>query len=317
MTLPQNYKNAAESNFQLLRQRLIIDILDGDTVLGKYQFSDDKEIAVSMPYLNGMVICEIATSFGLPLIYPSGGGGLSRWQYFDQLLEHCAKKNSISNLMFYLLDKQKFISKLSYHSPDEIEVAYNHIVKTVLEAINGILYFGGHELTKIGDRFVVRELNNDLKIQAPNIVKTHVDLEYIKSIYEGAMEDINRGRFDSAITKSRTLLEETFCHVIEQQGESPCDVGDIGKLYTQVKNLYNMHTSPDTDKRINKLLSGLEKIVQAIAELRNNEGDAHGHGSTRKKVKDYHTRLIVNSAVTMADFILAVAEARDSLKKET
>lgn len=47
MTLPQNYKNATESSFQLLRQRLIIDILDGDTVLGKNKFLDDKKIDIS------------------------------------------------------------------------------------------------------------------------------------------------------------------------------------------------------------------------------------------------------------------------------
>jgi hypothetical protein len=55
------------------------------------------------------------------------------------------------------------------------------------------------------------------------------------------------------------------------------------------------------------LLSGLEKIVSAITELRNNESDAHGHGISRKRIDDYHARLVVNSAMTMADFILSVA----------
>lgn len=317
MTLPQNYKNAIESNFQLLRQKSIIEILDGDRSFGEYEFKDGTTIYLSMPYLKSARIFEISEKFGVPETYFAESECHSRWQYFGKIIEYCYQNGYTSDLLEYLFDKPRFVEKLSYHSPDEIEAAYNHIVKTVLDAINGILYFGGHELIRIEDMFVVRELNNELKIQAPNIAKTHVDLEYIKSIYERAMEDIQRGHFDSAITKSRTLLEETFCHVIRKQGESPCDTGDINKLYTKVKDLYNMHASPDTDKRINKLLSGLEKIVHAIAELRNNEGDAHGHGSTRKKVKDYHTRLIVNSAVTMADFILAVAEARDSLKKET
>lgn len=88
--------------------------------------------------------------------------------------------------MFSLIDEQKFISKLRDHSSDEIEAAYNHIVKTVLDAINGIL-----------------------KIQVPNIDKPCINLECIKNISDRAME------------------EENFCHVIEQQGESPCDISGI------------------------------------------------------------------------------------------
>ena len=74
------------------------------------------------------------------------------------------------------------------------------------------------------------------------------------------MEDISQGNYDSAITKSRTLLEEVFCYAIERKGESPSESGDIRKLYNQVKLLNNMHQNKDMDKRINGLLSGLEKI---------------------------------------------------------
>lgn len=72
-----------------------------------------------------------------------------------------------------------------------------------------------------------------------------------------------------------------------------------------------MHGNPDTDRRINILLSGLEKIVTAVAELRNNESDAHGHGLARQKIQGYHARLLVNSATTMADFILSVANDKN------
>lgn len=82
--------------------------------------------------------------------------------------------------------------------------------------------------------------------------------------------------------------------------------GDIGKLYGQVKDLYNMHADKNLDKRINMLLSGLEKIISSIAEMRNKESDAHGVGNKRIGISDYHTRLFVNASVAMADFILSV-----------
>ena len=48
------------------------------------------------------------------------------------------------------------------------------------------------------------------------------------------------------------------------------------KLFKQVRELYNMHTDKDTDRRINTLLSGLNSIVSAISEMCNKDSDAHG-----------------------------------------
>jgi hypothetical protein len=50
----------------------------------------------------------------------------------------------------------------------------------------------------------------------------------------------------------------------------------------------------------------LEKIVSSIAEMRNNNSDAHGVGSQRISISEHHARLLVNSAMTMAEFILSV-----------
>ena len=126
------------------------------------------------------------------------------------------------------------------------------------------------------------------------------------------MKNVTEGCFDSAITKSRTLLEEVFCYVIEKKGEVPFESGEIGKLYSQVKSLYNIHQNKDMDKRINGLLSGLEKIPNAIAEMRNKGSDSHGGGIKRINIAEHHARLFVNGAMTMADFVLAVSEKHSS-----
>ena len=105
-------------------------------------------------------------------------------------------------------------------------------------------------------------------------------------------------------------MEEVFCYVIEKKNETPVDNGDIGKLYNQVKQLYNMHQSKELDKRINGLLSGLEKILNAISEMRNKDSDSHGVGARRISISEHHARLFVNSAMTMADFILAVGDKK-------
>ena len=69
-----------------------------------------------------------------------------------------------------------------------------------------------------------------------------------------------------------------------------------------------MHQNKDMDKRINGLLSGLEKILSAIAEMRNIGSDSHGVGTKRIPIAEHHARLFVNSAMTMADFVLSVSE---------
>lgn len=201
----------------------------------------------------------------------------------------------------------QFSKVLNGHGATEIKEAHQTIVSNIIEQINGLLFFGGNELVIIGQNFVIHPITgNKIEIIAPKI-KT-IDREYIKSISSRAMRDIEQNDFDSAITKSRTLLEETFCYVIEKKNETPSDSGDISKLFKQVKTLYNMHTDTNTDRRINTLLSGLNSIVSAVAEMRNKDSDAHGVGAARIPIKEHHARLFVNSSMAMADFILSVQQ---------
>ena len=154
---------------------------------------------------------------------------------------------------------------------------------------------------------IINQETADVRIETPAIVC--VNRDYIRDISARAIRDVDHGEYDSAITKARTLLEEVFCFVIEKKGNTPSEKGDINKLYSQVKELYNMHVEPDMDKRINKLLSGLEKIINAIAEMRNKNSDAHGVGLRRINIAEYHARLFVNASMTIADFILSVGNA--------
>lgn len=292
--------------FNLLRSKEIIAILDGDTKYGDYEFEDCTTVKIAMPYLSGSDLCDLSTLFGLPVTYSWNGGALSRWQYLDNLLEYCIKNNKCSSLLAYMFSLTQFSKVLNGHGATEIKEAHQTIVSNIIEQINGLLFFGGNELVIIGQNFVIQPIGNKIEIVAPTI-KT-IDREYIKSISSRAMRDIEQNDFDSAITKSRTLLEETFCYVIEKKNETPSDSGDISKLFKQVKTLYNMHTDTNTDRRINTLLSGLNSIVSAVAEMRNKDSDAHGVGAARIPIKEHHARLFVNSSMAMADFILSVQQ---------
>lgn len=291
------------NNYNLLRSKDIIAILDGD-----FQIEEVDGIRIAMPYLSGPMLCELSQKFGYYQEYYWGNSSkpnLSRWQYMDNILEYVIKENKTSQLLSYMMEKERFSDSLrNLNNVNDIEKMYKYIIKKVIDQINSILYFGGHELAIINNQYIIKNIDEKINIDVPNI--NIVDRDYIKDLSERAMKDIDEGNLDSAITKSRTILEETFCYAIEIKGEEPSDSGDIGKLYKQVKDLYNMHANKDMDKRVNKLLSGLENIVQSIAEMRNNGSDSHGLGNKRVNISDYHARLAVNSSTTMAEFILSV-----------
>lgn len=297
--------NKTQNPFRLLMNKAIYAILDGDTKFEDYEFSDDcSTIKISMPYLSGPDLCELSTLFGLPMTYTWNGVNLSRWQYLDNLFEHCIKTERCSDLLAYLFGKQQFSNMLSGHEADVIDTAYKSFVQAIIGKINGTLYFGGNELVAIGNQFFVRRIGAKVEVQAPKI--KNIDREYIRSISSRSLEDVEQKNYDSAITKSRTLLEEVFCYVIEKKNETPSTSGNMNVLYKQVKDLYNMHGDANTDRRINSLVSGLEKIVSAISEMRNKDSDAHGVGANRIAIDEHHARLFVNTAIAMADFILSV-----------
>ena len=291
-------------NYDLLRSKDIIAILDGDS-----QIEEIDGIRIAMPYLSGPMLCELSQKFGCYQEYYWGNSSkpnLSRWQYMDNILKYVIKENKVSQLLSYMMEKERFSDSLrKLNTVSDIEKMYKYIIQKVIDQINSILYFGGHELVIINNQFIVKNIDEKINIDIPSI--NVVNRDYIKDLSERAMKDIDEGNLDSAITKSRTILEETFCYAIEIKGEEPSDNGDIGKLYKQVKDLYSMHTNKDMDKRVNKLLSGLENIVQSIAEMRNNGSDSHGLGSKRVNILDYHARLAVNSSTTMAEFILSLS----------
>ena len=295
-----------DSPYELLRTKEIFAILDGDTKYGKYEFNDGTELRIMMPYLSGPDLCRLSTLFVVSITYSWVGANLSRWQYLDNLMLHCIEENRCSDLLAYLFDKKQFSKMLSGHEADDINAAYDHITKSIIQEINRVLSFGGNKLAIVGKQFIVKPIGSTVRVEVPKI-KT-IDREYIKSISARALDDIEQKNYDSAITKSRTLLEETFCYVIELKSETPSDSGDIAKLYKQVRTLYNMHTDANIDRRINTLLSGLNSIVSAIAEMRNKDSDAHGVGANRISIDEHHARLFINSAMTMADFIISVQQ---------
>lgn len=288
---------ALEANWQHLKDKRIYKILDGDETLE----IDDEGNAIKMPYKSGPELVEILHVFGQPTAYDSR----SRWQYMEELIDHCIRTDHVSEMLAHFFDIRSFCKELGTLTADEMDEEHRRIVTAALGAINGSLRFSDHKLKKVGSSYVVVSIEASIDMGTP-LLKS-IDNDYIRGLAQRMHDDIANKEYDSALTKARTLLEETFCHVIQLKGEKPSDSGDIQTLFKQVKTLYNMHADKSIDRRINDLITGLNKTVNSIAAMRNKQGDAHGVGASRVRIFDYHARLVVNSATNVAEFILAVA----------
>ena len=151
-----------------------------------------------------------------------------------------------------------------------------------------------------------REQNFELSL---NAIKSSNQKYIIKKLQE-AKQDLINGKNDSLITKSRTIIEEALIYAIEKKGETPSTKGDITELYKQVKTLYKMNNDKAIDKRVNELLSGLNKIVDAISAMRNEYSDSHGVGKRRIEVDEHTARLILNSSLVFSEYIIDIANRR-------
>lgn len=288
------------ASMELLKQRSIIDILIGDKEMNV------KDEQVTLPYLNGPNLCDISTRFGLNETYSWNGGGKSRWVYMDDLMEYLALENRISDLLIYLFSLQRFEGHITGKNAEEIKDKHRSIIDATIKNINNILIFSGHEMRKVNAQYklVTKDSIHIVQEEIPEII----DLPYVISLKERTKEDLINGNFDSVITKCRTLLEEVLIFILEDSKLEITAKGNINKLHSEVKKLLNLNQNNEYDKRINSLLSGVEKIIQAIVEMRNTNSDAHGVGSKRVKVGKREAELIVNSTMTISTYLLQIYE---------
>lgn len=291
------------ASFGLLKVRDIIDILDGDIVFGNIVI-DNNEIKISLPYLTKSDICSVAIAFGYDHLDDYHMSGISRWCVFQYLLNCCEDDKRIDELVLYLFSLDKFRKKLFNIEQNRVEEIRKKCINAAIVGINKILYFSRAKLVCEGNNLYIYDLDAEVVVECPKIKV--LSTEYINEIRNKALKDFDNKDYDGVVTKSRTLIEEVLIKMIEYQKIEPPTSGKINDLYKIIKENYNLKQSPQLDPRINDLLSGINKIISSISEMRNVNSDSHGAGSRRIKISEHHTRLILNSAITCAEFFVSV-----------
>lgn len=258
-----------------------------------------------MPYMSGPDLCELCTQFGLPMTYTWGGQNMSRWMYMDKLLGYLNKQDRVHELLAYLFTLGRFKELNSLGDIDKVTETYRGLVQCALNSINAALLVAKKELRLVNNRYVLAGIGERVVINTPKV--NVVTQQYIRDLPNRIKEDLANKDYDSVITKSRTLLEEVLIYIIEKLTmERYKSKGDLVKIYQEATGLLNMRQRSEWDTRVNELLGGLHKMVNAISSMRNINSDAHGAGSGRIEIKEREALLAAQSAMMLAEYWLSV-----------
>jgi hypothetical protein len=123
------------------------------------------------------------------------------------------------------------------------------------------------------------------------------------------------GDLDGAVTAARTLLESTCKYILEglEAGYDP--KADLPDLYGQISKLLGIAPSVQLNRLHRQFFGSTHAIVQAVAELRNKAGDAHGKGREAISPSRPEAELAVNLAGALSSFLLCSMEGYLSATK--
>lgn len=296
-------------DWNVLKDREIINLIIGDKPV-----EDDLFYQYTMPYMKEQEICEFSSKLGFIQDYHKDKKK-SRFKYMEDLIDYVIKNNKINTFFEELIKLKRFriINTDATANFYDANTIYWKIINGFFYSINQILFFDECHLEYDLDvyEFSLVDNNKEISLRAEKIEK--VGRQYIKNLKNQIDKVVKMRDYESAITKSRTMIEEVLVLGIEEKGEKPLEKGNINNLYNQFKTLYNMHQDKMLDKRINSLLSGLEKIITAISQMRDKNSDSHGVGEKRITIEEYHVVLFANSAITMSNFLLSVIENKSKI----
>lgn len=112
---------------------------------------------------------------------------------------------------------------------------------------------------------------------------------------------------EGAITSARTLLETVCLHILENLGKKADHKGDLPGLYKATAGELQLLPRKEDEEIIRQILGSCSGLVQGVAALRNQFGDAHGRLAEDSQKRLAH--LAANAAGTLCIFLVETYEA--------
>lgn len=137
-------------------------------------------------------------------------------------------------------------------------------------------------------------------------------LQYVRELSDKAERRLTASDLEGAITVSRTLVEAVLEQLeIRLTGVSGTYAGDLQRQYKAVAKILRIDDKDDqVDEGFKQIARGLVQIVNGLAAIRNMASDGHAR---HVQPQDRHARVAVNSAKTVASFLVEVYLAKHSM----
>lgn len=132
--------------------------------------------------------------------------------------------------------------------------------------------------------------------------------------FKRALETVQKDP-GAAITAACSILEALFLAYLQHHLVELPSKRSIKPLWSKVQKHLGLDPKNQDDGDILKILSGISSVVDGIGSFRTHGGSAHGGGELRYKVQSRHAKLTVNSAHTLALFVIETWEERYANKK--
>ena len=175
-------------------------------------------------------------------------------------------------------------------------------------------YVGLEEWLKKADPGLHAELYDTGEDIALDAVEEIADQLNIVELNKHAARIRNSIRDDpeQAIGSAKELLESILKAIVGLEGErSSEDIHDLLKLARNELGLNPEQLSVPGQDIMVRTLSNLGQIVIGVGEVRNLYGTGHGRYRSRE-LDIVHARLVVNAAVTVASFLIEIANERNA-----
>lgn len=151
---------------------------------------------------------------------------------------------------------------------------------------------------------------------------TVVSAELKRLGYDAILADWNKALdrtatdTEGALTTSRSMIEATCKHILDEAGATYDTSADLPALYKATAKSMNLAPEQHTEDLFKRVLGGCTSVVEGLGAIRSKLGDAHGKGKKQARPLRNHSDLAVNLAGAMCVFLLQTWELRSSRKRD-
>jgi hypothetical protein len=132
---------------------------------------------------------------------------------------------------------------------------------------------------------------------------TSFDAEHVARFWQKCIDRKSRDP-DGAITSARSMLESVCKHVLTERVVQFDPVATLPSLFNATLESLELAPRQQTDRALRQLLGNCQSIVNGLAAIRNDIGDAHGKSGADEPADNAQAELAVNLAISMVLFVL-------------